>query len=200
MALWADPLPTGALTAWAHRGGCGAVVAFAGTTRDHGLAPDGGARTGVTLLEYEAYEVPALDRMAGVATSVLARWPGCGAVVVAHRLGAVPLGEASVLVVVSAPHRDAAFDAARHAIDEVKATVPIWKREHHATGVDWGADATPLRGVGSVQVTGWEAVVRSDAPVADTGGVAHRASPAEGAPLGGAVSSDPDPQERAWAT
>lgn len=203
VALWRERLPTEALTAWAHRPGCGAVVAFAGTTRDHGLAPDGGIRTGVTQLDYEAYEGPALDRMAAVAHSVFEQWPGCGAVVVAHRLGPVPLGEASVLVVVAAPHRDAAFAAARHAIDATKATVPIWKREHHDAGVDWGADATSLvdpDGAGGPVGSGAAAVVRERTPVADTGGAARRAAAAGGDPSHGGESATPDPPEHSWAT
>ena len=172
------------------------MVTFAGTTRDHGLAPDGGLRTGVTLLEYEAYEGPALDRLAAVAESVLAGWEDCGAVVVVHRLGPVPLGEASVLVVVAAPHRDAAFAAARHAIDTTKATVPIWKREHHDAGVDWGADVTPLADVPPSD----PAVVRPTTSVANTGGAAHRAASAGGPSLHDGGPPNPDPQEQAWAT
>lgn len=221
MALWPGPLPTEALTAWAHRPGCGAVVTFAGTTRDHGAAPNGGIRTGVTLLEYEAYLEPALHRLVAVAESVLVGWEDCGAVVVAHRLGPVPLGEASVLVVVASPHRDAAFAAARHAIDATKATVPIWKREHHDAGVDWGADATPLGapavaraggaraggGLGPTSGAAMDAgvtaddgaVVRPGGPVADTGGAARRAvATGEAAPVCGASPSQ-DRQERTWA-
>jgi molybdopterin synthase catalytic subunit len=203
VALWGKSLPTEALTAWAHRPHCGAVVAFAGTTRDHGLAPDGGVRTGVTRLDYEAYEGPALDRMAAVADSVLEGWPDCGAVVVAHRLGTVPLGEASVLVVVAAPHREEAFAAARHAIDATKATVPIWKREHHDAGVDWGADATPLVGAQDAAAPadpGAGAVVREHTPVADTGGAARRVATAGSEPPGGGASATPDPPEHSWAT
>jgi len=201
VALWQGPTPTEALTAWAHRPDCGAVVSFAGTTRDHGVGEDGAVRTGVTLLDYEAYEGPALDRMASVAEAVCATWPDCRSVVVVHRLGPVPLGETSVLVAVAAPHRDDAFAAARHAIDTTKATVPIWKHEHHDAGVDWGADATPLAGPATAPSGGaGAAVVRGEGPVTDTGGVARRAA-ATGKGTGtGGVAASPDPQERAWAT
>lgn len=194
VALWHGPLPADALARWAGRPGCGAVVTFAGTTRDHGRIPGGGVRTGVTLLEYEAYEGPALERLAAVADSVLEGWPDCGALVLAHRLGPVPLSEASVLVVVSAPHRDTAFEAARHAIDTLKATVPIWKREHHDAGIDWGADVTPLGGPGD------RAVVRRGGLVADTGGAARRADSIGTLPPDGDQSATPDPQESSWAT
>ena len=113
--------------------GCGAVVTFCGTARDH--APD---RTGVTLLEYEAYEervVPVLDH---VADAAIHRFPGIGRIAVWHRVGALAVTDVAVVVAVSTPHRDEAFAAARWTIDEVKATAPIWKREHHAGGVDWG--------------------------------------------------------------
>jgi len=199
-----------ALSAWVGRPDCGAVVTFAGTTRDHGAAPGGGVRTGVTLLEYEAYEGPALDRLVAVATAVLARWPDCGAVAVAHRLGPVRLGETSVVVTVSAPHRDGAFEAARFAIDATKATVPVWKREHHDGGVAWGADASPVLDVASFGGTASSAVeagdtsviVRPGAPVADTGGAARRAAAASGPDTGrvGEMADDPEPEERTWAT
>lgn len=203
VALWWEPLPTEALTAWAHRPGCGAVVAFAGTTRSHGLTPEGGVRTGVTQLDYEAYEGPALERMATIAASVLDQWSDCGAVVVAHRLGPVPLGESSVLVVVATPHREAAFAATRYAIDTTKATVPIWKREHHAGGVDWGADTTSLVDPPDAVPPadpGGGAVVRPSTAVADTGDAARRAAAAGSEPPRGGESATPDPPEHSWAT
>lgn len=144
MELSPDPLDPGAAAEEVVRPGCGAVVTFAGTTRDH--APDGlgGLRSGVTSLDYEAYETAAVERMAEVATAVVANWPSVGAVVIAHRVGTVAVGETSVVVAVSAPHRDEAFAAAREAIDSVKAAVPIWKRENWADGDGWAAAATPI--------------------------------------------------------
>ena len=71
-------------------------------------------------------------------------WPVAGRVALLHRVGEVRVGEASVMVVVSAPHRDEAFAAARFGIDAIKATVPIWKREVWSGGSAWGLDAHPI--------------------------------------------------------
>jgi molybdopterin synthase catalytic subunit len=145
LALVDGPLALDAAAAWVVRPDCGAVVTFAGTTRDHsGDAAAGGARTGVTAIDYEAYEEQAVPRLAAVAAELRRRWPGVGRVVLWHRTGQVLLGEASVVVAVSAPHRGEAFEAARYGIDAVKATVPIWKREQWPGGESWGSDATPI--------------------------------------------------------
>jgi molybdopterin synthase catalytic subunit len=139
IALSGDPLPVGAATDWAVRPDCGAVVVFSGTARDHT-----GDRAGVHRLEYEAYEEHAVPRMQAVADEVRARWPDVGRVALLHRTGALAVGEAAVVVAVSAPHRDSAFEAARYAIDAVKASVPIWKRETWAGGESWGLEAQSL--------------------------------------------------------
>jgi molybdopterin synthase catalytic subunit len=136
VALVDGPLPVDAATAWAVRTDCGAVVSFSGTARDHA-----GDRRGVTGLEYEAYEEQARPRMAAIAAAAHVRWPELGRLALIHRLGPVPIGESAVVVVASAPHRAEAFEAARFAIDAVKATVPIWKRESWDGGESWGIDA-----------------------------------------------------------
>lgn len=100
----------------------GAVVSFAGTTRDHN---DGAA---VVSLAYEAYTEMAQKVMCGLFEEAIKRFPITRARVV-HRLGTVPVGETSVLVVVASPHRGPAFDACRFLIDRLKSEVPIWKRE-----------------------------------------------------------------------
>ena len=126
-------LDPGAASGWVVRPGCGAVVTFTGTVRDHAEG-----RTGVHLLEYEAYEeqvVPALERVAAAAEQ---RFGGLGRIVLWHRIGPLAVSDVAVVVAVSTPHRSEAFAAASWAIDEVKATAPIWKREHHDAGVDWG--------------------------------------------------------------
>ena len=139
-----DPLPVAEASAWAVVPGCGAVVTFSGTVRDHA---DG--RPGVVHLDYEAYLEQVLPRLEAVAGAARSRWPELGRVALLHRLGHLEVTEVSVVVVVSAPHRAEAFDAARFCIDSVKASVPIWKRETWEGGSDWGlcahdvVDVTP---------------------------------------------------------
>lgn len=131
-------LPVGAAADWAVRPDCGAVVLFSGTARDHAEG-----RPGVTELAYEAYEEQVVPRLAAIAAEARSRWP-LGRVALLHRVGPVAIGESAVVVVVSSAHRAEAFAAARFAIDRLKATVPIWKREAWQGGDDWGRDATPL--------------------------------------------------------
>src|SRR5262249_39931965 len=108
----------------------GATVTFIGTTRDHN---DG--RT-VTRLEYEAYPEMALAEMRKIGELATQRWP-IAAVAIVHRIGVVPIGDASVVIAVSAAHRRAAFEACHFAIDLLKEVVPIWKKEHFDGGEVW---------------------------------------------------------------
>jgi molybdopterin synthase catalytic subunit len=139
LGLTGGPLPVGAAYEWAGRPDCGAVVVFSGTARDHAEG-----RPGVTGLHYEAYADQVVPRLAAVAEELRRRWPSVGRVVLIHRTGDVPIGGEAVVVVVSAPHRTEAFDAARFGIDAVKSSVPIWKRERWAGGEDWGLEADRL--------------------------------------------------------
>lgn len=132
MALSPDPLPVAEVSTWAVVPSCGAVVTFTGTARDHS---DG--RTDVTRLDYEAYEPYASGRLWQVADDLRRRWPEVGRVAVLHRTGVVEVTEPSVVVAVSSPHRGDAFEAARFAIDAVKATVPLWKCENWPGGSAW---------------------------------------------------------------
>ncbi len=132
-------IPTERLTEWASLPSCGAVVTFAGTARDHSEGRDG-----VDQLSYEAYEDPARHRLAEVDTEIRRRWPEVERVALVHRLGDVPIGEAAVVVVTSSAHRNPAFAAAQFAIDALKATVPIWKRERWSNGESWGLEAQHL--------------------------------------------------------
>lgn len=111
----------------------GAVCCFVGTVRDHA---DGRP---VTLLEYEAYASMAEAEMRRVGEEVLRR-TGATAIALHHRVGALRIGEASVVVAASAPHRPAAFEACRLGIDILKADVPIWKKEHGPGGAVWVDD------------------------------------------------------------
>ncbi len=143
VALSADPLPVEAASRWIVLPSCGATVTFTGTARDHAEG-----RPGVHRLEYEANEGPAGARLEALCAEVRARWPEVGRVALLHRTGVVELGDAAVVVAVSAPHRGAAFEAARFAIDELKRTVPIWKRESWDGGQSWGLEAQHLTEVG----------------------------------------------------
>jgi molybdopterin synthase catalytic subunit len=143
VALDEAPLPTAEAAEWATTPASGAVITFLGVVRDHAEG-----RTGVTGLTYEAYEQVALERMTEIAAEARSRWPEIERIALLHRTGRLALSEASVAVVVSAPHRGDAFDAARFSIDTLKETVPIWKREHWAGGDDWSDashDARPVR-------------------------------------------------------
>ena len=94
------------------------------------------------FLDYEAYEPMALSQMNALAEKVLANYK-VREIAIVHRLGRLEIGETSVLIVVASAHRAAAFDACRFAIDTLKRTVPIWKKEHFTDGVTW-ADGEPF--------------------------------------------------------
>lgn len=128
-----------ALLAAAAHPSCGAVNLFLGTTRDH---HDGRQ---VVRLEYEAYEKMALDMLARLEAAARERF-GLAHCAIVHRLGEVPVTEASVAVVASAPHRAAAFDATRWVMDELKRRAPIWKKEHFADGDPAWVKGYPLSG------------------------------------------------------
>ena len=122
----------------------GAVVVFEGRTRATPGTPAPGeeaeaarhAGRRVDALEYEAYEPLALGVLAEIVAEAEARF-GVARLGIVHGVGAVALGEVSIVVVACSPHRDAAFEAARYAIDETKARAPIWKAERFADGIVW---------------------------------------------------------------
>jgi len=144
LGLTEAPLPIGEAAAWAVRADCGGLVLFNGTARDHA---DG--RDDVSLLEYEAYEEHVIPRLAVIADEVRVRWATVGRIVMLHRVGPVAIGESAVVVVVSAPHRDEAFAAARFCIDTLKGSVPIWKRETWRDGESWGLEPQHITDVPS---------------------------------------------------
>jgi molybdopterin synthase catalytic subunit len=142
IALTPDVIATDTLVAWATTPRSGAVVSFLGVVRDHA---DG--RDGVHSMTYEAYEEHATRALHDVASEARRRWPDLERVALVHRVGELALSEASVAVVVGAPHRAEAFDAARFCIDTLKESVPIWKQEHWAGGSDWAVDEHPIQPV-----------------------------------------------------
>lgn len=115
----------------------GGVVLFLGTVREF----TAGRQT--VALEYEAYPEMALAKMREIADEACMRWPVLRVAVV-HRLGRLELTEASVAVAVGSPHRDAAFEAGRYLIDELKLRVPVWKQENWSDGsTEWVHPGTP---------------------------------------------------------
>lgn len=122
------PLSVDAAHAYVADPAAGAVVVFTGMVRDHSEGRD------VAGLSYEAWVDRAEHALADLARQVGARWPQARAVWLEHRIGDLAVGEPSVVVAVSAGHRPEAFEAARWAIDTLKETVPIWKREHWRDG------------------------------------------------------------------
>jgi len=135
--LTRDRIPVDRLLAGATRPDCGAVAIFLGTTRDH----HEGRR--VERLSYEAYEPMALAALAKLETETVARFEVETCHIV-HRLGEVPIAEPSVVVVVASAHRGPAFEACRWAMDELKRTVPVWKKEHFSDGGEGWVEGTLL--------------------------------------------------------
>ncbi len=122
VALTHDPIDYHALTESVRRPGCGAICLFLGTVRD--LTGD----EVTAFLEYEAYPPMAEKKLAEIEAEVRRRWP-IGDIALVHRLGKLGVGEISVAVAVSSPHRVESFEAGRFAIDTLKQVVPIWKKD-----------------------------------------------------------------------
>lgn len=144
-------IPIGAVYEWTLRPDCGAVVLFSGTVRDHAEG-----RTDVEFLEYEAYDELVVPKLREIVAETRVRWPDVGRIALIHRVGRLGLGESSVIACVSSPHRPEAFVAARFAIDALKASVPIWKRESWEGGSDWGTGASDLVDAADVPSMGSE--------------------------------------------
>jgi len=125
------PLSERALAKAVEEPGAGAIVLFSGVVRDE----TGGRR--VKFLEYVAHAPMAIAKMREIAAAVRARFPGVRKVALEHRVGRLEIGESSVLIAASSAHRGEAFEACRFAIDTLKETVPIWKKEHFEDGEVW---------------------------------------------------------------
>jgi len=129
IALTPDPLSTAAAVAFVTDPAAGGIAVFLGTTRAE-TSPDGRA---LVALDYDAYAEMAVERLHRLVATARQKWPVTWAAVL-HRLGRVGVGEPSVVIAVSTPHRADAFDACRFLIDELKRDVPIWKREIWSDG------------------------------------------------------------------
>ena len=128
--LSAAPLELAALVARVEAPERGAVASFLGLVRDHHRG------RAVSRLEYSAYAPMAEAECARIVAEAEKRWPV--RIVLAHRIGALEIGDAAVAIAAGAAHRDEAFAACRFVIEEVKRRVPIWKKEFYADGaVDW---------------------------------------------------------------
>jgi molybdopterin synthase catalytic subunit len=136
--ITADPLDAAAVVAAVEAPECGAVATFVGLVRNHN------AGRLVQHLEYECYEPLALNAFERIASEAGAEWPEAR-VAIAHRVGPLQIGEASVTIAAASPHRADAFAACRYAIERLKQIVPIWKREYFEGGDVWieGATADP---------------------------------------------------------
>jgi len=124
------PLSVDAVAAKVARRSSGAIATFTGVVREHSR----GRR--VDHLEYEAYPEMALAKMREIADEIRAKWE-VDAVAISHRVGRLEVGEASVVIAAAAPHRQQALEACAYAIERLKVTVPIWKKEVWTDGSEW---------------------------------------------------------------
>ncbi|MEO6725516.1 MAG: molybdenum cofactor biosynthesis protein MoaE [Blastocatellia bacterium] len=112
-------------------GAAGAVVTFDGVVRDNTKGRS------VLTLQYEAYEPMAVKEMQRVGEEIRKQWPDVERIGIVHRFGELKISESSIVIVVTSPHRRVAFEACRYAIDRIKQTVPIWKKEIFEDGEAW---------------------------------------------------------------
>ena len=113
-----------------HSPSAGALLTFSGVVRGHHLG------RAVTFIEYHAYEPMAKKELTRIEEEIGQRWPGAAAAIV-HRVGLLNVGETSVCIAVSSPHRSEGFQALRFAIDAIKESAPIWKKEIYTDGYAW---------------------------------------------------------------
>lgn len=128
--LTREPLDRNALVEAVTHASVGGIVIFEGVVRDNARGKQ------VRYLEYDAYIEMAKEQIRAIVAEAEQRW-GVEHVAVAHRFGRLEIGEASVIIVVAAPHRAEAFEACRYIIDTLKTTVPIWKKEVATDGEEW---------------------------------------------------------------
>jgi molybdopterin synthase catalytic subunit len=134
--LQTDPINTAAAMAFVRGPEDGAIVSFDGFVRNQSLGRS------TEYLEYESYQPMAIAKLKQIGVELHQKF-AIHRVAILHRLGRLRIGETSVFIAVSAPHRAAAFDACRYAIDTLKRTVPIWKKEFFADGAVWADGELP---------------------------------------------------------
>lgn len=141
-AIVETPIDERALRHVVEHPSAGAILTFLGTTRNQ----TGGRK--VEYLEYEAYEPLAIKQMQRIAAEIRTRWPDVIGIAIVHRVGRLEIGEASIGIAISSPHRATAFAACRYAIDRAKETLPVWKKEVWEGGEEWIEEGpgTPLEG------------------------------------------------------
>jgi molybdopterin synthase catalytic subunit len=125
-----DPLDRDALIAAVAHPSVGGIVVFEGVVRNNAHDKQ------VRYLEYDVYPEMAVQQVRAIITEAEKRW-GANRVAVAHRIGRLEIGEASVIIAVATPHRAEAFEVCRYIIDTLKTTVPIWKKEVATNGEEW---------------------------------------------------------------
>ncbi len=128
-----SPISLDLLVAEVSSPACGGTCVFLGTVRN------GPGEQGVTAIEYSAYEEMVEAEFVRLLTDARARWPEAR-IAVRHRLGTIPVGEASIAIAAAAPHRAQAFEACRYVIEEVKRRVPVWKKELRVDGSEVWVD------------------------------------------------------------
>ncbi len=135
-----EPLDVSELVAAVQEPTDGALCLFSGIVRADPKADEDANR--VQFLEYDAYPEMAERKLAEVAAEVRDRWPE-QKIAIVHRIGRLRVGEASVVIAVASPHRHESFEACQYAIDRVKSTAPIWKKEVYQSGEEWVEGTRP---------------------------------------------------------
>ena len=126
-----DPIDKSGLEARILTGAAGAIVTFDGVVRNQTRG------RAVISLHYEAYPAMAVREMQRIGDEIRQKWPQIDRIGIVHRFGELQISESSIVIVITSPHRKAAFEACQYAIDTLKKTVPIWKKEIFADGEEW---------------------------------------------------------------
>ena len=132
-----DPIDKSGLEARVLTGAAGAIVTFDGVVRNQTKGRP------VVSLHYEAYPAMAVREMRRIGDEIRTKWPQIDGIGMIHRFGEMQISESSIVIVITSPHRKAAFEACQYAIDTLKKTVPIWKKEIFLDGEEWVEGSRP---------------------------------------------------------